>query len=120
MYISKDVTPVVKLRREIEIKIIKATVKALLKAGFTLSVFDGEEDFLIEENHGSADTKAIYAALYETDEDYLNAWKDGERFGWVRFIYGNDGWDVINDYTVNLEPWIGEGTAVDKLIEKYS
>ena len=23
--------------------------------------------------------------------------------GWVQFIYGNAGFDVINDYTVNLE-----------------
>ena len=35
-------------------------------------------------------------------------------------VYGNDGWDVICDNTVNLEPWIGEGTAVDNLIQKYS
>ncbi len=26
------------------------------------------------------------------------------QIGWVRFIYGNDGWDVISDYTTNLEP----------------
>lgn len=23
--------------------------------------------------------------------------------GWVRFVYGNDGHDVISDYTTNLE-----------------
>lgn len=33
-------------------------------------------------------------------------------------MYGNDGWDVISDYTVSLEPYIGEGTAVQKLIDK--
>jgi hypothetical protein len=22
---------------------------------------------------------------------------------WVRFVYGNDGWDVINDYSMALE-----------------
>lgn len=126
MYFSPDSPPAVKRRQAVEVEIIKATVKALLAAGFSLSVFDGEEDHLIEPppsaeiQHGSTDTKAIYKALYETDEDYLNAWKDGEIFGWVRFVYGNDGWDVISDYTVNLEPWIGEGTDVDKLIEKHS
>jgi hypothetical protein len=36
-------------------------------------------------------------------------------FGWVRFIYGNDGWDVINDYTTNLEPVIA---GVNALAEK--
>lgn len=116
MYIAKDVTPAVKRRRAVEIKIIKATVKALLAARFSLSVFDGEEDSPI-----STSTKTIYDALYNTDEDYLNVFlKDGKAYGWVRFVYGNDGYDVINDYTVNLEPFIGEGTAVDKLIEKHS
>jgi hypothetical protein len=115
LYISKDVTPAVARRREVEIKIIKATVKALLAAGFTLSVFDGEE-----EHPRSRNTKALYDNLYNTDDDVLYVHEGGKRFGWVRFVYGNDGWDVINDYTVNLEPWIGEGTAVDKLIEKYS
>jgi hypothetical protein len=22
---------------------------------------------------------------------------------WIRLVFGNDGWDVINDYTINLE-----------------
>ena len=41
----------------------------------------------------------------ETDDDYLFVYKAGqsERFGWVRFVYGNDGYDVISDYTINLE-----------------
>ena len=30
------------------------------------------------------------------------------------------GWDVVCDYTAKLDPFLGEGTAVDKLIEKYS
>lgn len=121
MYFSESSPPAVKRRQAVEVAILKATVKALLAAGFTLSVFDGEEDHLIVDNKaGSTNTEAIYKALYETDEDYLNAWKDGKIFGWVRFVYGNDGYDVISDYSVNLEPYIGEGTAVDKLIDKHS
>lgn len=123
MYTPKNVTPAVAKRRKAELAILKATVEALLDAGFTLSVFDGEEDHLIFTGgvraQGSNNPASIYKALYETDEDYLNAWKDGHIFGWVRFIYGESGWDVISDYTTNLEPYIGEGTAVQKLIDKY-
>ena len=115
MYRSKDVTPAVKKRQDVEIRIIKATVKALLDAGFELNVFDGETHYAMARTW--ADVKK---AIYETDEDYLIAWKEGKRFGWVRFVYGNDGWDVICDYTTNLEPYIGEGTAVQKLIDKLS
>lgn len=120
MYISKDVTPAVARRRAVEIEIIKATVEALLAAGFQLSVFDGEDTSPI-----STDPKVIHDALYNTDEDYLHVFQKTDEhhlgnFGWVRFVYGNDGWDVINDYTVNLEPFIGEGTEVQKLIDKHS
>jgi hypothetical protein len=125
MYVSPNRTPEVKRRQDVEIRILKATVKALLDAGFTLSVFDGEEDLLLHRTGpetpvvgGSKDTKTIYNALYNTDEDYLNAWKGGHIFGWVRFVYGNDGWDVICDYTTNLEPYIGEGSAVESLIDE--
>lgn len=121
MYISPNRSPEVARRQNVELAILRATVNALLKNGFTLSVFDGEEDLLIKgESEGSKDKKAIFDALFNTDEDYLNAWKDGRIFGWVRFVYGNDGWDVISDYTTNLEPYIGEGTAVQKLIDKNS
>jgi hypothetical protein len=40
---------------------------------------------------------------------------DGQRLGWMRFIYGNDGWDVLADYTVNLEPLM---PAVNELTDK--
>lgn len=33
-------------------------------------------------------------------------------------VYGNDGWDVISDYSIDLEPLM-EG-EVKRLIEKYS
>lgn len=115
MYIAKDVTPAVARRREVEIKIIKATVKTLLDAGFTLNVFDGEEHHPV-----TAIKSEVLRDLYNTDEDYLYVHApSGGTIGWVRFVYGNDGWDVICDNTLNLEPYIGEGTAVDKLIEKY-
>ena len=29
----------------------------------------------------------------------------------MRLIYGNDGWDVVNDYTTNLEPLLAGATA---------
>ena len=30
---------------------------------------------------------------------------------WVWFVYGNDGWDVVCDYTINLE------SIIDPIIE---
>ena len=60
----------------------------------------------------SADEAAIMAAVMLTDEDFLHYSKLGEPLqGWVRLIYGNDGWDVVNDYTTNLEPLMAGATA---------
>ncbi len=112
----------VKMRQLVEREIAMATVKALLAGGFSLGVNDGEDLTL----HHSRSTRAIEKALFTTDEDWLLVYtkgatkEDARPDYWVRFVYGNDGWDVISDYTVYLEPWIGEGTAVQKLIDKYS
>lgn len=42
----------------------------------------------------------------------------GGKFSWLKAVYGGDGWDVISDYSIDLEPLM-EG-EVKRLIEKYS
>jgi len=86
----------------IEDQIIKATINALLAAGYTLGVNDGEETTI--KRITSHDL--IFRAMKTTDEDYLLIFDRGSatHIGWVRFIYGNDDTEVINDYSVNLEP----------------
>jgi hypothetical protein len=80
--------------------IMKQCIADLLAAGYTISVHDGEETILLKSTEGDA----IFAAMYTTDEDYLHVFsKAGKPVGWVHFIYGNDGPDVINDYTASLE-----------------
>jgi hypothetical protein len=99
----------------VEDQIIKAVINALFMNGFVLSVYDGGEITVKR----SMDPDEIFAAMKTTDEDYLLANKVGDMnrpHHWVRFIYGNDDVDVINDYTTNLfytlEP-------VFKMIEEY-
>ena len=85
--------------RYVEKLIAKQCIVDLLAAGCKITVFDGEETTLVD----STDAAAILSAMFTTDEDYLHTTGP---IGWVRFIYGNDGWDVINDYTTNLEPFL--------------
>lgn len=126
----------VRQRQAIEKRIARRVIAGMLAAGFSISVNDGEETTL----RRSLDPAAILAAMFSTDEEWLIIHKadqprglvdvdvdDDTRkaFGWVRFIYGNDGWDVVNDYTTNLEPVmapineladaIDRGTAPDEL-----
>jgi hypothetical protein len=91
-------------RLNIERDIVLRTVAHLLAAGYYLNIAnggDGEE--LAAPSRNVSD---IVLALMETDDEFLTVYQnaaDQRRFGWVRFVYGNDGWDVISDYTVNLE-----------------
>jgi len=90
----------VQARLLVEKTIVSKVVSAALAADYDLTVNDGEEDTIQQsDNH-----KEILKALFTTDQDTLYLFNDkGLQVGWVDFIYGNDGWDVINDYTLNLE-----------------
>lgn len=98
--------------RVMEHGIASVLVRDALAAGYMLAVNNGED-----ETKPSADYAEIAAAMFATDEDYLVFVKDGKRKGWVRFIYGNGGWDVVSDYTTNLEHIMGGANA---LSDRYS
>jgi hypothetical protein len=114
----------VKMRQEVEKKIFKQAIQSLLAAGFAVSIDNGGDDEY--EIKDSTDLAAIIKASNLTDEERVYVRKLNEPiargshfFGWVFFVYGNDGWDVISDYTINLEPFIGDGTKTDKLARYY-
>ena len=103
----------VKLRQELERKIARQIVKDALLSGYTVGVNDGEETTL----RRSVDIRAIMKALFTTDEDWLLIYKGSRQVGWVRLVYGNDGWDVVNDHTTNLDAIMKGAT---KLADKYA
>lgn len=98
-------------RIDVERKIATKLVKALLDAGYALATDEGEHHFYGESNP-TRDHQTVLDALMTTDEEHLGVFDAEEAtgqlrvarpFGWVYLVYGNDGWDVISDYTVNLE-----------------
>lgn len=98
-----------------EKRIVVKTVECLLAAGLQVSVCDGEDTTLKNSN----DKTAIIAALFTTDDDYLFVRADsgaGRRM--VHFVYGNDGWDVINDYSVSLETVIKPALKLAESLDK--
>jgi hypothetical protein len=81
---------------QIELPIVHRIITNGLKAGYAVSVFDGEEWALKR----STKRRDIYAALASTDSDqirFCNA-SDGRLIGTILFIWGN-GQDVVSDYT---------------------
>lgn len=92
----------VKMRQRVERRIVQKAIDTLLGAGYVLGVNDGEDTTL----GASTDPKYILDQMFSTDQDYLivrRSLLDRTHCGWLRFIYGNDGFDVLSDYTTNLE-----------------
>lgn len=89
-------------RIAVEQDIVTRTVDAFLAAGYLLQT-DLHDDPRPEKP--TADRAAILDEVMEVDDEFLGLFHDEDcgPFGWVRFVYGNDGWDVISDYTTNLE-----------------
>lgn len=85
-------------RIKLEWEIVVKVVDKLLRSGYELSVYS--EDPAIESY--TTDRQTVLSLMMEVDDEFLYAIKDGKR-SWVRFVYGNDGYDVISDYTTDLE-----------------
>src|SRR5258706_9223571 len=98
-------------RIQLEKRIARRVVRDLLAAGYVITVNNGGDK---NEIPYSQDFSEITKAMFATDEEHLLVAKwgqdvdTGKRYldetSFVFFVYGNDGWDVVNDYGTNLEP----------------
>lgn len=93
-------------RIAVEQEIVVRTVCAMLAAGYALQT-DIRDD--PRPKSPTTDRDVILAEMMAVDDEFLGVFypvehptQSGERYGWIRFVYGNSGYDVINDYTVNL------------------
>jgi len=98
---------------EIERKIALAFIDDAIKAGYSITVNDGESKPIQK----STDRKAILDAMFSVGEEHLILYRDDVKAGWVQFVCGSSGWDVISDYSTNLEPLM---TNANKISEKYA
>jgi hypothetical protein len=109
----------VKMRQRVEKIIVRAVVNAAVAAGYSVAVDNGGDEY----EYKGADRRACLATMFATDDErlYLFTAEQAARgfkrsAGWVYFVYGNSGWDVISDYTTNLENLLAPAL---KLAEKY-
>lgn len=96
-------------RIKAEQAIARKIVQRILKAGYVISVFDGEE----YPCKRSADFKAIWDAMGETDEDVLIIRDVVQRIGSITLIWGNDE-DLVSDYSWSTSAEGSQG-IMDKL-----
>lgn len=111
-------------RLQLEGKVVRFLVQHALKAGYTVSVNDGEDWCL---RHSMA-LNDIIAACFSTDSDTLR-FRDpkdrstnnvGARVGDVLLVYGNSGYDVISDYSAADQAKLDAFTAWMAPVEAYA
>ena len=94
-------------RRAIERRIVEQVVDDLLAGGYWLAIDDPDLEEPHEISGPFRDREEVLGRMFACDDDRLLVYttNDGKKsIGWVLFVYGNDGTDVVSDYTTNLEP----------------
>lgn len=113
------------MRQIVERKIVGRFVRDALKASNRLSVsldrgYDVDEMLI-----ASTDRRKIMAEAFAGDDAHIFVHPPHGKpvvggqvnsRGWVYLVFGNDGWDVINDYTMNLEPLMA---GANELSQRY-
>ncbi|WP_182333683.1 hypothetical protein [Stenotrophomonas acidaminiphila] len=107
-------------RHRIECRIVRSAVGGLIDAGYSLSLLDGDHLDMLPTDKAQA--QAIVGTWGAANEDRLLVFpaEGGECVGWVHFTYGKHGWDVIADYTPNLEDALTDANELaDELECRY-
>ena len=103
------------IRMGIEQKIIGRAVADILNKGYRISLYDGGE-FTVKR---STDLNLILNATQTTDADMLKVYDTDEYIGAIHLVYGNDGHDVIADYSLSLEEVLkGASLLADELADE--
>lgn len=87
------------IRKAIEYAIVKEVAAALVAAGWTIRVWDGEMY-----HPRTADIDAAMLTSFEAEDLQFDC-TTPDKFGYVAFCLGN-GVDVISDYSTNLDDLI--------------
>jgi len=87
-------------RQNAEKQVVGKLLDEALKNNLTFRLHDGEA-WATEK---TTDKDIILNAIMSVDDETLYFYTaDGERSGWVRLIYGNDGWDVLADNSQKID-----------------
>jgi hypothetical protein len=107
-------------RLELELSIVRRIAQDALKAGYFVSVDDGEGYPVLR----SRDLQQIMAAVASVDEERLlfhaAGGKGSKAFGAVHLVYGNEPWEVICDHTASerMDKLLSGAVALANKIEE--
>lgn len=106
-------------RRKVERRIVKLVVQGLIAHGYSVNVDNGGDDMELARPSRVADE--VMSAALATDSESLIAYRaDGSIAGAVLLVYGNEGYDTVNDYSIALEPCLSSVNAyADRMEQEY-
>lgn len=116
--------PFEKIKRDIINKAEREVVTAIFKAANDKKLlFDVHDEFreIQERREPRRLIKRLTAIghVFNHEDCFIALYyTNGELYGWIRLIFGNDGWDSINDYSTNLESFIQTG-LIGETIKKW-
>lgn len=90
----------VRARALLELEIVHGLIDAATKRGYHLYI-DGEPR--------AKSVEDLIWQLFDLDDATLLVFegtKDIENIGWIRLTFGNSGYDLISDYSTNLESFL--------------
>jgi len=101
----------VRPRARMELAIVNQFLADAERAGYRLKIQELEGDK--GESYAS-----IRDALFDLDDAHvLIDDANGKPQGWVYFVFGNDGYDCISDYTTNLEGFLAPCSQLSYQLE---
>jgi hypothetical protein len=101
-----------KRRQQVERAIVRAAVVAAIARGWKLeSVDNGTDDDFIPVKSVAGVMREAFVA-----DDAVVRFTAGSHSAWFLFVYGNSGWDVISDYTTNLDDAVYD---IEPLVARY-
>lgn len=101
-------SPSVRGRALIELQVVDALIKAAKDASYRLEI---DASKLSLPRRVSDDTFKL--ALFDLDGDCIVVVdRTPQSLGWIRLVFGNNGWDLISDYSTNLETFLEPVQAV--------
>jgi len=88
-------------RINVEHLIVTKLVDTLLEKQYELFDLDDRNSSLCKLGE-HPQRRDLLGTLFDLDEAYLGVRGNGKE-GWISLVFGNDGYDVISDYTTNIE-----------------
>lgn len=104
--IIKKHDPGVRGRAYIELQIVNKFIELAAAAGYELKIVEMDEEDMPEYAND------FRSALFDLDDAHVNLFDGAKLVGWVYFVFGNDGYDCISDYSTKLEEFLKPVTDV--------